>query len=530
MNHKVYIIFLLVIHNSLVLSTDAIHYTLCTQEPGLTNHGLLVGDEPSVASCVNAGTNGQVLVGATSANPAFISPTAGSGLTITTNATTLQYNIAAPVTVPYGGTGKTTLTAYAVLAGGTTSTNSLQPLASVGSSGNVLVSSGANALPTWASLPQSAFGELLTIQPSPVVQLQFPYNINSRYIIGSTTASGTITQTNSMLSLQTGATTTSSATLKSRSRLQYQPGQGAACLFTALYTTGATGSTQVTGIGNDIDGFFFGYNGTSFGILHRNSSTDTWIPQNSWNQDVCNGTGPSGIVLDTTKGNVYKIQFQWLGFGRINFYIENQANGNFVLVHQIQYANANTIPSISNPSLQIMSQVQNTTNATNITMQNGSLAAFIEGVASPIDERNNISASKSISTTNKNILTIKNNTSFQSKTNQVTIYPDMISLFNSPEGSGDALFVAYLNPTVGGTPSFTHIDVNSSVVSYDSAGTTISGGTQLFSFFLANGTDYSFNMYDYNVQLTPGDTLVFACQSTSGSITVHASISWIERF
>jgi hypothetical protein len=382
----------------------------------------------------------------------------------------------------------------------------------------------------FSSLPSSAFGELLTVEPTPIVQLQFPYNINTRYVTTSVSGTGAVTQANSMLVLQTASSASSSATLKSNARLQYQPGQGASCLFTALYTTGVTGSSQITGIGNDTDGFFFGYNGPTFGILHRNNSVDTWVPQSSWNQDAFNGAGPSGINLDTTKGNIYKIQFQWLGFGRINFYIESAMTGNLVLVHQIQYANSNIVTSISNPSLQIMSQVVNTSNTSNIILKNASLAAFVEGLISSADERNNISNTKSVTTTLTNVLTIKDKTTFQGKTNQITVFPDQVSFYNSTAGSSDALFTVYLNPTVSGTPSFTDIDANTSVVSYDTAGTTVSGGIQLFSFFLANGNQFAFNLSDYNVLLIPGDQLVFACKSTSASLTIYASVSWIEKF
>jgi len=51
--------------------------------------------------------------------------------------------------VAAGGTGITTTTPYAVVAGGTTSTGALQQVSGLGSSGQVLTSSGAGALPTW---------------------------------------------------------------------------------------------------------------------------------------------------------------------------------------------------------------------------------------------------------------------------------------------------------------------------------------------------------------------------------------------
>lgn len=48
-----------------------------------------------------------------------------------------------------GGTGRSSHTAYAVIAGGTTSTGAQQSVSGVGSSGQVLTSNGASALPTW---------------------------------------------------------------------------------------------------------------------------------------------------------------------------------------------------------------------------------------------------------------------------------------------------------------------------------------------------------------------------------------------
>lgn len=48
-----------------------------------------------------------------------------------------------------GGTGDQSLTAYAVVCGGTTGTGQLQSIASVGTAGQVLTSNGAGALPTF---------------------------------------------------------------------------------------------------------------------------------------------------------------------------------------------------------------------------------------------------------------------------------------------------------------------------------------------------------------------------------------------
>jgi hypothetical protein len=59
------------------------------------------------------------------------------------------------VPVTKGGTGVTSATAYALLAGGTTSTGAVQSIASVGTAGQLLTSNGAGALPSFQTVTVS---------------------------------------------------------------------------------------------------------------------------------------------------------------------------------------------------------------------------------------------------------------------------------------------------------------------------------------------------------------------------------------
>src|SRR3990167_2590434 len=63
---------------------------------------------------------------------------------------------ASVIGVAYGGTGRASHTAYAVICGGTTTTGAQQSIASVGTAGQVLTSNGAGALPTFETLAASA--------------------------------------------------------------------------------------------------------------------------------------------------------------------------------------------------------------------------------------------------------------------------------------------------------------------------------------------------------------------------------------
>lgn len=71
-----------------------------------------------------------------------------------------SWNSANPAEVAKGGTGVASTTAFVVVCGGTTSTAPLQPLAGIGSSGELLTSNGAGALPTF----QAAAGGGVTTQ------------------------------------------------------------------------------------------------------------------------------------------------------------------------------------------------------------------------------------------------------------------------------------------------------------------------------------------------------------------------------
>lgn len=118
--------------------------------------------------------------------------------------------ITLPVPVADGGTGTTGATAYAVQCGGTTSIGPHQSIASVGTSGQVLTSNGAGALPTFqsgvsaATQAEQEAGSLTTVYTSPGRQQYHPsackywmnlhgtdtFAINQSYNISSATDLG----------------------------------------------------------------------------------------------------------------------------------------------------------------------------------------------------------------------------------------------------------------------------------------------------------------------------------------------------
>jgi hypothetical protein len=86
--------------------------------------------------------------GATGATLNNVAPSATSGVPLISQGAASQ-PIFGTAVVAGGGTGNTTFTAYSVITAGTTATGAFQNVSGVGTSGQVLTSNGAGALPTW---------------------------------------------------------------------------------------------------------------------------------------------------------------------------------------------------------------------------------------------------------------------------------------------------------------------------------------------------------------------------------------------
>lgn len=482
--------------------------------------------------------------------------------------------------------------------------------------------------------PLTAFGELLVAQPSPVVQLQFPYNINTEIVEKRENNAGTITQADSMAVMQSGASANSAAHLLSRVPIRYNPGQGIDVRFTALFTTGVANSIQVAGLGEVGDGLFFGFNGATFSINRREkgvpeiqtvtitngatlgptgnitinldsvaktvavangdtarevavkiaaadfsdtglgwstslknatvifkawsdgnkagtfslvdtdatgvagtfaetvagvSTTNNWTAQSSWSEDVMDGTGSSDMTLDPTKINVYRIHFQYLGAGAISFEVENPATGRFVHVHEIEYANANILPSLVNPTLPLHVMAKNTSNTSNLTIKTSSMAGMVEGIISDTGLSKGKSNVKiGVGTSQTSVIAIRNNVVYQGKLNRIKTRIAGINF--SSDGTKLVTVKVTKNPVLDGTPAFTDVDANTSVISIDTAGTTFTGGIDLGSLQLGKADSKRVTLGPGDLDLLPGDLVVISGATTSSTSDIGASVNWRELF
>lgn len=379
--------------------------------------------------------------------------------------------------------------------------------------------------------PIGPFGELISVLPEPVVQCTFPYAVNAAQATLSNTGTGSSTSwAAQLISLVSGTANNGTASLQSVATARYGAGQGIELTFSTIFDSGTALNTQIVGVGSATDGYFFGYNGTAFGILRRANSVDTWVAQTAWSVDKMDGTGPSGMTLNTAKGNVYKIQYQWLGFGMITFSMESSATGLFQVVHQIAYANLNTAPSTANPSFPFYAQTLNgASGVTSKTIQLGSFAIFTLGSSLLIPVLRQASGQSVINiTTEVAVITVKNkatNVLGGTNTNRTPLMIDWISIATA--GTKPVVIRLLKNTTLGGSPSYTDISTALSIAQKDIAGTTVTGGVEYWSSAIAGGGNLYFDVTQLRLFCYPGETFTFSAQS-AGNADVSVRTGWRE--
>ena len=258
--------------------------------------------------------------------------------------------------------------------------------------------------------------------------------------------------------------------------------------------------------------------------------TNNFVPAADFNIDKLNGTktaaeNPSGMLIDPLTLNVARVTWQYLGAGGILYEIENPANRQFSPVHLIKYANVNTTPSLNAPTLHVGAMVVNTSNTSNLIVRSASLYGAIQGQTKLLQLKRDVARTQ-VSLNSASYLaiwTIRNPLFVRGRTNYAVITISDISFGAITRDSDCALF---LNSTLGGSPSFAAIDA-STVLEYDQAGTTVTGGFEKWSASAPLGTSISRELVARQIIVLPGETLTFAAKNT-GAGTVDCIIGYDE--
>ena len=140
--------------------------------------------------------------------------------------------------------------------------------------------------------PVSTFGEVLTAKMTPVAQGDFVYGIGNQNFVSSSFAGATVAVVGGQCELDSGTSASGSATVRLRRGLKYRPGQGSAMKATAVFSEPDAGNAQFVGAGTSESGYFIGYFGTNFGILHSISGS-----REIRRLDITTGAGTEDVTV-----------------------------------------------------------------------------------------------------------------------------------------------------------------------------------------------------------------------------------------
>lgn len=219
-----------------------------------------------------------------------------------------------------------------------------------------------------------AFGKWRVSQPTTLFDGKQIVDSGSFYFDIKTTSGGTVTwNSGSAQSTMKVTSTSGSRAIKQTKRIfVYQPGKSQQIICTGKFGNRVSGIKKSIGSFDDNDGYFFQTSGSSFGVVLRKTinsvKTDTFISQSTWNLDKMNGLGPSGNTLDITKAQIYTMDYEWLGVGRVRYGVVQK--GILIYVHEINNYNSLDTVYLRNPNLPIryeMSTHKNTTTGSLMT-------------------------------------------------------------------------------------------------------------------------------------------------------------------
>lgn len=362
------------------------------------------------------------------------------------------------------------------------------------------------------------FGDAVTATRTSTLSLAWQYGQNTYDTTEAVTGTGAVTYANSMAKVSTGAST-GTARLESIPALRYQSSFDGYAYFTTIFTTPEADTYQRAGIFDASNGFFAGYEGEDFQFTIREGGSDVAA--------TLTEDGLNGFNLD--KLTIWRISYGYLGAAPVLLERYTDLENGWTVAAAYDKSGQLLQPHVDNPSLKWAIEVGRTSGSGAVTLQNASAAMGRIGADITTGVRHfSRSNGKTISgSTLTNILTIRNKATFASVANMVSLILGQVSV--AADGNKPVRAFIYRNATLGGSPSYNDNSAAISVVDFDVAGTTVTGGTEIYSVSFGKTGSATSPVKPFGVTIHPGETITLAVESAQASDIV-GSILWEEAF
>lgn len=264
------------------------------------------------------------------------------------------------------------------------------------------------------------------------------------------------------------------------------------------------------------------------------AKTNDYVAKTAWNIDRLDGSGnstnPSGMTLDTTKLNTYRIEMDHCGTMLVS--VIDPSTGQPVPCHRYQYANTAVLPFFSTPYFKVGWTSASLGSTTDLTVLGVHAEMSVEGRIQRTKRPRSTSNTVASVTTERPILSLRCNRLANGKVNHQALKIMRIAV--SCDGTKTVDATGYVDQTTlgadttGDFTNFIYVSETESVASVDTTAITSSGGTQVISMALAKSDRDSVTYYeDTPFYLNPTEILTITATSSSAT-EVTVSIMWQE--
>lgn len=381
-----------------------------------------------------------------------------------------------------------------------------------------------------------AFGRARISAPITLFDSQNRYAKNDLFDEVTSTGGAVSYLANESTVQMTTTTSSGSEVIRESKRVfPYQPGKSLLVMNTFVMGAAQANMRCRVGYFSTQNGVFFERNGTTVNIVRRSyitgSVVDTAVDQSSWNGDKLDGTGASGYTLDTTKAQIFWMDFEWLGVGsvRCGFVI----NGQFIVAHTFNHANSLSSVYMTTAILPVRYEITNT----GTTAAVGSLKQICSTVISEGGYERKVAlhvarmttVNSAISTTLIPLVSLRLD---PARLDSVVI-PDGYSIIPTSSTSTTFEVVMLRNATLTGA-SWTQS--SSDNVEFDISATAVTGGRVVQQQFVLSSNqvggattpegDYNFDLQLGRTIAGVSDTYTLAIRTLSGTQSAIGSLSF----
>jgi hypothetical protein len=398
--------------------------------------------------------------------------------------------------------------------------------------GRIVATSGDTVPVSINGTNTDAFGRLRVSQPYTLFDSQNRYAADTQFDT-ATTGTGTTTYQTDQSALDMTVTSGGAGSVIRQTfrSFPYQPGKGLLFLGTFVMDSNtSTGLTQRVGYFNTQNGVFFQKVDSVNSFVLRSYVTGSvsdarTVNQADWNGDKLDGTGDSGITLDTSKAQILWMDFEWLGVGsiRCGFVI----NGQYIVCHTFNNANEITATYMTTATLPVRYEITSTS----------AIAATLKQICSSVVSEGGYeqysvghiarrtTALATIGTTFKPLVSIR----LASGRGGAVVIPGRIQVLPTTSQNYEVAMVK--NPTLTGA-SWTAVPTDSNV-EYDVTATAVTGGSIIQTDYVSSsgsgGITPLLDPAGYNWAFQPGmslagvsDIITIQIRTVSGATTGDA--------